>query len=187
MTRSFVLLAFTAAFSWGCSDDVGSGGSGLGGSDESGGGSTNAGCESGPLAAPIDGCSPAALPTSGDPHEDCVNRINQLRWECQCLPPLARWTEAESCSDGQAAADQSAGVPHNGSGECGELAQNTCPDWPSEGDVIGGCLQSMWDEGPGEPFSEHGHYINMSNTDYSKVACGFANDGATWSNQNFAP
>jgi hypothetical protein len=45
----------------------------------------------------------------------------------------------------------------------------------------------MWDEGPGEPFSAHGHYINMSNTRYSEVACGFYEtpDGKLWSVQNF--
>jgi len=41
------------------------------------------------------------------------------------------------------------------------------------GQVIDGWLQIVQDEGPGEPFWEHGHYINMSSTPYSKVACGF--------------
>jgi hypothetical protein len=46
----------------------------------------------------------------------------------------------------------------------------------------------MWDEGPGEPFSEHGHYLNMSSTQFSKVACGFSTSGqGVWANQNFAP
>ena len=45
----------------------------------------------------------------------------------------------------------------------------------------------MWDEGPGEPFSEHGHYINMSNPEFTRVACGIftAEDGEIWSVQNF--
>ena len=45
----------------------------------------------------------------------------------------------------------------------------------------------MWDEGPGEPFSEHGHYINMSNQEYRMVACGFyeTSGGQIWSVQNF--
>jgi hypothetical protein len=45
----------------------------------------------------------------------------------------------------------------------------------------------IWDEGPGEPFSEHGHYIKLSNTDYSALACGFheTSDGRFWSIQNF--
>ena len=44
-------------------------------------------------------------------------------------------------------------------------------------------------EGPGEPFSDHGHYINMTNESYTKVACGFYTTpgGAVWSVQNFSP
>ena len=113
--------------------------------------------------------------------------INQFRAECQCLPPLQRWTEAESCTDMQSAADQSGGGPHGNFGSCGESAQNTCPDWGSEEQIISGCLQAMWDEGPGEPFIEHGHYINMSSTQYTKVACGFYEtpEGDFWAIQNF--
>ncbi len=144
-------------------------------------------CDNGPLDQPIGGCAPEPLPSTGDPHADCVARINQLRAECQCLPPLQRWTEAESCTNTQSSADQSGGGPHGNFGSCGESAQNTCPDWPSEDAVIGGCLQAMWDEGPGEPFSEHGHYINMSSREYTKVACGFSSSSAgVWSNQNFS-
>jgi hypothetical protein len=158
-----------------------------GGSGGSGGAQGDP-CAGGPLAAPIPNCAPPVPASSGDPHQDCVDRINQFRWECQCLPPLARWTDAEACTDEQAADDQQSDSPHGHFGACGESAQNTCPNWGSESDVIGGCLQMMWDEGPGEPYSQHGHYINMSNLGYSKVACGFSttNDG-TWSNQNFSP
>jgi len=78
-------------------------------------------------------------------------------------------------------------APPRNFGACGEFAQNTCPNWGSETDVVAGCLQAMWDEGPGEPFEEHGHYINMSNPDYTKVACGFfASDQGVWANQNFS-
>ena len=155
---------------------------------ESSDGGMMTGCETGPLPAPIPGCAPAPMPSSGDVAQDCVDRINQFRWECQCLPPLARWTDAEQCSDDQSADDQAANSPHGHFGVCSEWAQNTCPNWGSEDDVIVGCLQSMWDEGPGEPFSEHGHYINMSSTSYTKVACGFSSSGGgVWSNQNFSP
>jgi hypothetical protein len=147
-----------------------------------------AGCETGPLPAPIPGCAPAPMSSSGDIYQDCVDRINQFRWECQCLPPLQRWSDAETCSDDQSSADQNGGGPHANFGQCGENAQNTCPDWPSEDSIITGCLQSMWDEGPGEPFSEHGHYINMSSMAYTRVACGFSSSGGgVWSNQNFSP
>ena len=45
----------------------------------------------------------------------------------------------------------------------------------------------MWKEGPGTDFSAHGHYINMTNTKYTKVACGFATTsaGKIWSVQDF--
>jgi hypothetical protein len=45
----------------------------------------------------------------------------------------------------------------------------------------------MWDEGPGEPYSEHGHFLNMSSTDSTQVACGFyeAPNGKVWAIQNF--
>lgn len=153
--------------------------------DSSGG--SMSGCESGPLPEPIAGCTPTPAASSGDPYQDCVDRINQFRWECQCLPPLARWTDAEMCTDSQSAADQQGGVAHANFGTCNEFAQNTCPDWPSTDQVIVGCLQAMWDEGPGEPFEEHGHYINMSNTEYTKVACGFSESGqGIWANQNFS-
>jgi hypothetical protein len=146
------------------------------------------GCESGPLPGPIPGCTPVPAASSGDIYQDCVDRINQFRWECQCLPPLARWSDAEACTDQQAGDDQAVNGPHSHFGACGEWAQNTCPNWGSTQDVIVNCLQAMWDEGPGEPFEAHGHYINMSNTDYSKVACGFSQTGqGVWANQNFSP
>src|SRR5690606_10956049 len=125
-----------------------------------------------PLAAPIPDCAPTPPPSTGDFHQDCVDRINQFRWECQCLPPLQRWTEAEACTDQQSQDDHQSGQAHGNFPACGESAQNTCPDWGSESAVIGGCLQMMWDEGPGEPFEEHGHYINMSSLQYGRVACG---------------
>lgn len=145
-------------------------------------------CDSGPLAAPLPGCAPTPPASTGDVHQDCVDRINQFRWECQCLPPLARWMDAETCTNEQSADDQATNSPHGNFPACGENAQNTCPNWGSEDQIITGCLQAMWDEGPGEPFSEHGHYINMSSTQYSKVACGFSTSNqGVWSNQNFAP
>lgn len=143
-------------------------------------------CENGPLDAPVENCSPAPLPSTGDPREDCVRRINQFRWECQCLPPLERWHQGEQCADQQAAYDEENNQYHAGFSEgiCSPRgrAQNECPGYGTWDRVIGTCLQQMWDEGPGEPFSEHGHYINMSSTQYTKVACG---SGDTWFVQNF--
>jgi uncharacterized protein YkwD len=49
-------------------------------------------------------------------------------------------------------------------------------------------MQMMWDEGPGTPYSAHGHYINMTNTAYSRIACGFYYDRTAktmWAAQDF--
>lgn len=149
-------------------------------------------CEGGPLAEPIPGCQPTPVPDTGDMYADCVARINQFRWECQCLPPLDRWPEGESCADEHAEYDSTHGA-HAGfqANICSPRgnAQNECPGWGSVGQVLDGCLQMMWDEGPGEPFAEHGHYINMSSTNYNRVACGFYTTagGSVWAVQNFSP
>ena len=118
--------------------------------------------------------------------QDCVDRINGFR-ATEGLPPYARWTSAESCTDSQARSDSQTGDAHGEFGACNENAQNECPGWDSVDDVIQGCLQNMWDEGPGEFNDGHGHYLNMSSTDYTQVACGFheAADGEIWAIQNF--
>ncbi len=165
----------------------GSGGtSGTSGNGGSGGGS---GCTE-PLDEPIANCHPTAPQSTGDIAQDCVNRINQLRAECQCLPPLTRWTEGEACANEQAEYDAVRDDPHAGfsDGICESgTGQNECPGWGSERQTITGCLQQMWDEGPGEPFIDHGHYINMTNPDHDRVACGFftTSDGEVWAVQNF--
>ena len=147
-------------------------------------------CSDGPLVRPRAGCSPPALPSTGNPHQDCVVRINQLRWECQCLPPLERWKGGEKCAGKHAKHDSRSGI-HAGFNqdicEPAGRAQNECPAWPSTTEVIDGCLQAMWDEGPGKRFAKHGHYTNMSNPTYEAVACGFAKGpgGGVWSVQNF--
>jgi hypothetical protein len=172
---------------------AGSGGEpGAGGTGGTGGtgGSVGTDCSGGPLATPIPNCSPEPLPSTGDPYADCVTRINQLRWECQCLPALQRWNEAQDCANQHSEYD-STRSPHAGfsSDICSPRgsAQNECPGWGSTEQVINGCLQLMWDEGPGEPYSAHGHYINMTNPSYTMVACGFYEtaSGDVWSVQNF--
>lgn len=131
------------------------------------------------MAEPIPGCAPDPLPSTGDRTEDCVRRINQLRAECQNLPPLARWTEGEACASAHAEYDSTRRA-HAGFSDriCdpGGFGQNECPGWRSVDQVIDGCLQQMWDEGPGEDFQAHGHYLNMTNPNHVEVACGFYTD-----------
>jgi len=128
-------------------------------------------------------------PNGGDgtSEQACVDKINAYRATLS-LPALARWTDEEACGDGQAQSDSSSGTAHGAFGKCTEMAQNECPGWPGPpATMIGGCLDMMWAEGPGADFSTHGHYINMSSTTYTKVACGFytLSDGKVWSVQDF--
>lgn len=149
-------------------------------------------CANGPLSAPIPNCNPTPASSTGDIHADCLARINQFRWECQCLPPLQRWTDGEACTDSNAQYDSVNGVHASfQSMPCGSgaRAQNECPGWPSSDHVITGCLQSMWNEGPedGNPDTVNGHYETMATTTYTRVACGFYTtpSGEVWGVQNF--
>jgi hypothetical protein len=122
-----------------------------------------------------------------DPEQLCVDTINAYR-STLGLYPYERWTQEESCVDGQAKADAAANTAHSAFGMCTEWAQNECPGWggPPE-DMIKPCLQAMWNEGPGADFSKHGHYINMTSKSYTKAACGFYTlpDGSVWAAQDF--
>jgi len=118
----------------------------------------------------------------------CVDEINDYRASLS-LPPYTRWTDAEGCTDDEAKSDSQSGTPHGAFPSCNESAQNECPGWPSTDLKMSllGCLSQMWAEGPGEDFQKHGHYINMSSTKYTKVACGFYTtpEGSLWAIQNF--
>ncbi len=140
-------------------------------------------------ATPIATRTPTPAPTgnNGDASGLCVEIINQYRASIG-RPALARWSAAEGCVEDQGFADHATGQPHSAFGRCGEWAQNECPGWPGPPDqMIDNCLAVMWAEGPGEPYSQHGHYINMANPSYTKVACGFAvlPDGRVWAVQDF--
>jgi hypothetical protein len=163
------------------------------GLDPDGGSGADAGpCAGGPLATPLPNCQPDPLPSTGDDHADCLARINQLRWDCQCLPPIARWGDGEACADGNAEYDSVNGVHasfYEQACGTGARAQNECPSRPSTHDVITRCLQQMWDEGPedGDPNTVNGHYESMASTSYTQVACGFFTtlSGDVWAVQNF--
>jgi hypothetical protein len=117
----------------------------------------------------------------------CVDTINSSR-KTLGLPAYERWNAEEDCADSQAKSDSASGTAHGAFGRCGESAQNECPGWPGPPEsMITGCLKMMWAEGPGSDFSAHGHYLNMSSTKYTKVACGFYTlpDGRVWAVQDF--
>jgi hypothetical protein len=127
---------------------------------------------------------------SSDPLESyrvkCFEQINAYRATLS-LPPYQRWTSAEACTDGEAKSDSETGKAHGAFPACGESAQNECPGYPSLDATVTTCLAQMWAEGPGADFQKHGHYLNMSSTQYSKVACGFYQTagGPVWAIQNF--
>jgi hypothetical protein len=141
-----------------------------------------------PLAADAGPKDSGGAPPVGNGAQDlCVAEINKWR-ATEGLPPLARWTEAETCVDGQCKSDSETGKAHGAFGKCGEQAQNECPGWPGKPEtMIAGCLKMMWDEKFGT--GEKGHYINMKNTRYTKVSCGFyvTPAGKVWAIQNFRP
>jgi hypothetical protein len=176
----------------------GAGGAAAGAGGASTGGATTGGAAGAGGACTQDlACKPTA-PSTGDMYADCVARVNQFR-ACACLPPLAHWTDGEACANQDATYDaqnQSAGA-HAGfkANICAAgNAQDECPGWRSNDQVVSGCLQQMFDEGPppmnpctGTCYEQHGHFINMTNTRYTQVACGFFTntDGKIWGVQNF--
>jgi hypothetical protein len=139
-------------------------------------------------------CEPEP-PDTGDFYADCVARVNQFR-ACVCLPPLERRMDAEACMDQQCEYDSTRDA-HSGFRdnicEPSGRSQNECPGYRDKDQVITLCLQQMFDEGPpaedpceGDCYQEHGHYINMTSTRITGVACGyFEGEEGAWSVQNF--
>jgi hypothetical protein len=127
-------------------------------------------------------------PPFGTAEQICVDTINSYRAQL-ALPPYKLWVQAEACSNEQAQSDSETGIAHGKFQLCTENAQNECPGWPGPPEqMIPKCLALMWAEGPGTDFNTHGHYINMTSTQYTQVACGFyvMSDGTTvWSVQDF--
>ncbi len=138
----------------------------------------------------VDSGSPPPVVDAGSSsiQQHCVDKINQYRATLS-LPALARLSSKEACADGQSKTDALANKAHSAFGQCSEFAQNECPGWPTANmqQSLDGCLQMMWNEGPGVDFNTHGHYINMSSTKYTKVFCGFYDmgNGKFWSVQDF--
>jgi hypothetical protein len=164
----------------GSSGGGGTGGGGTGGDGTSGGGTDGGGTGGG-------GTGGAAGSSYSTAAEECVQLINQYRASIG-LPPYQLWADPEACTDGEAKNDAEMNKPHGSFGSCGEWAQNTCPGWSGTPEsMIGPCLGAMWAEGPGSDFSAHGHYINMSSTRYTQVACGFyvTPEGRVWTVQDF--
>ncbi|SHG82941.1 Cysteine-rich secretory protein family protein [Fibrobacter sp. UWH9] len=134
----------------------------------------------------------------------CLDVINKYR-ATEGLTSLVLAPEAkQTCVEEQAAADLKANSAHGHFGDCGEFAQNSGPNislsWMgTEEKIVDYYLEMMWNEkklvesgqrdpNKSEDYSYIGHYLNMSSTKYSSVACGIAksSDGKTgWFNVNF--
>jgi hypothetical protein len=121
----------------------------------------------------------------------------------------------DMCVDEQATADEAAGVAHQSwmnnypSAACDGNGQDECEGYGNTVAGITQCLDDMWNEKnqsdctgcvgctafggacPNCNFSgtggqpECGHYVNMSATYFSSVACGFSAAPGTWAAQNF--
>lgn len=143
-------------------------------------------------------CKLSPPASTGDLYQDCVDRINQFLTQCACLPALARRKDGEACANQMAEYDAGKDTAHAGIRakicEPGG-SQNECPGYSSNNQVIGLCMQQMWDEGPpptstctGDCYEEHGHFINMTDKDVKQVACGFYTTaaGKVWAVQNFS-
>ncbi len=185
LTTSFLCFGIAVAA---CGDSSSSGGpsGGAGGSGEGGDGASSTGANGSGGDSSTGASSSTGGAGDGSAAQYCVDKINAYRATLG-LPPYGRWQSAEACTDQEAASDGASNTPHGAFGSCDELAQNECPGWTgSYSEIMDGCLQLMWDEGPGD-FDGHGHYINMSSTEYTEVACGFATlpDGSVWATQNF--
>ena len=136
--------------------------------------------------------TPAPSPSSdrfASARQQCVTLTNNYRARVG-VPPVTRRPENESCADAEAASDSRSGQAHGAFGLCRSAgAQNECPGWDasSPDKSLTDCLASMFGEGPGEPYAKHGHYLNMTNTRFSGVACGFATSstGSLWIVQDF--
>ena len=131
--------------------------------------------------------------------EDCLAKINAYR-ATEDLPPLALASEEKlTCIDKQSADDLKSNKAHGHMGDCGESAQNSGPNfsttWQANATAVAeSYLKMMWEDEKAKAekgeteYSKIGHYLNMKNTSYTKVACGIAlsSDGKTgWFNVDF--
>jgi hypothetical protein len=158
----------------------GGGGSTGGSSSGNGDGSSSSGAASGSSSGSSDPLAAARV--------QCVQIINTYRATLDPpSPPLMENTTSESCVDMQAQADSMANTAHSAFGMCQEFAQDECPGWPGPpSNIMTKCLADMWAEGP-PPMGQDNHWLNMSNAQYTQVACGFYQTpaGDWWATQDF--
>ena len=136
---------------------------------------------------------------------DCLAKINEYRATEDLKPLTLASEEKQTCADKQSADDLKTNEAHGHFGDCGEFAQNSGPNFngsfqKNASAVAEYYLKMMWEEekalvtsGKRDPEKKEdypyiGHYLNMKNTKYTKVACGItlSADGKTgWFNVDF--
>lgn len=114
-------------------------------------------------------------------YKDCVDRINKLR-NLEGLGDLLLDQSKQACSNADARVNFASIDPH--AQQCGQ-AQNTCPALASPQKILDGCIEQQmyyqekanYTKNPSECYNAAwpntcGHYVNMTNKSYTKVACG---------------
>ena len=137
--------------------------------------------------------------------EDCLAKINEYRATEDLEPLTLASEEKQTCADKQSADDLKSNKAHGHFGDCGEFAQNSGPNfnakWQKNATAVAEYyLKMMWEEekalvtsgerdpNKSEDYPYIGHYLNMKNTSYTKVACGItlSEDGKKgWFNVDF--
>lgn len=137
--------------------------------------------------------------------DDCLAKINEYRATENLKPLTLAAQEKQTCADKQSADDLKSNKAHGHFGDCGEFAQNSGPNfnakWQKNATAVAEYyLKMMWEEekalvtsgerdpNKSEDYPYIGHYLNMKNTSYTKVACGItlSEDGKTgWFNVDF--
>ena len=137
--------------------------------------------------------------------DDCLAKINEYRATENLKPLTLAAQEKQTCADKQSADDLKSNKAHGHFGDCGEFAQNSGPNFSGSSHknasaVADYYLEMMWEEekalvtsgerdpNKSEDYPYIGHYLNMKNTSYTKVACGItlSEDGKTgWFNVDF--
>lgn len=137
--------------------------------------------------------------------DDCLAKINEYRATENLKPLTLAAQEKQTCADKQSADDLASNKAHGHFGDCGEFAQNSGPNfnasWQKNATAVAEYyLKMMWEEekalvtsgerdpNKSEDYPYIGHYLNMKNTSYTKVACGItlSEDGKTgWFNVDF--
>ena len=123
-----------------------------GGTSPSGGAAGSTGGAGPGGAAGVGGCTPtrrACRPRRLGRHlPDCVDRVNQFR-ACMCLPPLKRWNDGEACATRMRLRPAQARTPASRRRSARRATLRTsAPAGLSNTQVVSGCLQQMFNEGP---------------------------------------